>query len=184
MADTNPESDRQLEFLWASVRQLEDRITTVDNKGNILIGVALALSAVSGTFASKALEDSTRGEDIVIWLSTGLALVMAGYIVLVCLLLLNPRGATPERTGYEFPRPYVLWPRSKQPWTEGADSHIAAVLRMTEDQRIENLLAMQTTLIFLVDAKYRHYRHAIKATRVLVMVQFAGIAGSVIAIGL
>lgn len=184
MSTNDPDSSTRLVFIRESISHLEDRITTVDNKGNILIGVALASIAVSGTFINKALEnDLALGWEITILLAAAIQLIMSGSIILRCLLLLNPRKASPESTGYVFPNPYLLWPRRNQPWTISAEAHGDALRNLTVAQIEENLVAMQTTLIFLIDAKYRHYRLAIKLskgliTTILVVLGTAGIASA------
>ena len=184
MSTIDPDSSMRLVFIRESITQLEDRITTVDNKGNILIGVALASLAVSGTFMNKALEnDLALGWEIAILVVAAIQLIMSGSIILRCLLLLNPRKASPASTGYAFPNPYLLWPRKTQPWTISAEAHGDALRNLTIEQIEENLVAMQTTLIFLIDAKYRHYRMAIKLSKglistILVVLGTAGIASA------
>ena len=170
MTSTSLDEEKRDTFIRESITHLEDRITTVDNKGNILIGVALASLAVSGSFVGKTLEnDLTSGWEIAILTMAAIQLTASGSIILLCLLLLNPRRASPEASGFVFPTPYLIWPRKGQPWTKGADAHIEALKSLTADQLTTNLIAMQTTLIFLIDAKYRHYRMAIKLAKGLVI---------------
>ena len=194
MSDHQIESSAQEKFLWSSILQLEDRITTVDNKGNILIGLTLALAAASVTFGMKALEAQSR-ESWVVWVVLPfliLALTVSAVIVLIALRILNPKGATPvEKGGYALPENYVLWPSKKlghnkapAPWTRSPRDHIDVLMGLGETGRIDNLLAMQTTLIFLIGAKYDHYRRAISFSRRLVWVQIASVVASALAVAL
>jgi hypothetical protein len=170
MTSANPDHEKRDVFVRESIIHLEDRITTVDNKGNILIGVSLASLAVSGSFVSKALEnDLSSWWEFAILSMAAIQLAVSGSIILLCLLLLNPRRASPESSGFVFPTPYLMWPRKGQPWTKGADAHIEALKHLTAEQMTTNLIVMQTTLIYLIDAKYRHYRRAIKMAKSLVL---------------
>jgi len=159
-----------LEFLWSSIRHLEDRITTVDTKANFLMGLVIAAIAVTGQVAGAAIAAS----DSVVRLAPLAALVTvvvySAVILRGCLSVLNPRRASPEVTeGFPLPQRYVLWPRKSQQRT--AVEHEEAVSRMAPDEQVANLAAMQTTLFFLVGAKYEHYRRAIARTRTLVVVE-------------
>ncbi|MFM7263007.1 MAG: hypothetical protein ACKO1X_04570 [Acidimicrobiales bacterium] len=184
-----------MRFLWSSVLQLEDRITTVDNKGNILIGLTLALAAASVTFGLKALEVPSGGQraEWVSWVVLPLltaALAVSAGIVLIALKILNPKGATPVgKAGYTLPENYVVWPAKETgryqrstPWKRSPHDHIAALRDLGAAGRLENLLAMQTTLVFLMGAKYDHYRRAITYSRRLAWVQIASIAASAAAV--
>ncbi|MGA1361791.1 MAG: hypothetical protein ACO36A_02590 [Ilumatobacteraceae bacterium] len=195
MTDRQKENDDQTRFLWSSIVQLEDRITTVDNKGNILIGLSLALAAASVTFGLRALEVPTGGrrEEWVAWVVLPLviaALAVSAGIVLIALKILNPKGATPVgKGGYALPENYVVWPAREvghpgrpAPWKRSPLDHITALESLGDRGRTENLLAMQTTLVFLMGAKYDHYRRAITFSRRLVWVQIASIAASAAAV--
>ena len=195
MADQQQGDDDQVRFLWSSILQLEDRITTVDNKGNIIVGLTLALAAASVTFGLRALEVPGGGQrdEWVAWVVLPLliaALAVSAGIVLIALKILNPKGATPVgKAGYVLPDNYVVWParevgKNEQPapWKRNPHDHIAALRNLGEEGRMENLLAMQTTLVFLVGAKYDHYRRAITYSRRLVWVQIASIAASAVAV--
>jgi len=170
-----------LEFLWSSIRQLEDRITTVDTKANFLMGLVIAAIAITGQVASSAIAASNSAVRLVPLAALVIVIIFSAVILRGCLSVLNPRRASPEVTeGFQLPRRYVLWPRKSQQRT--AVEHEAAVSRMTPDEQIANLAAMQTTLFFLVGAKYEHYRRAIARTRALVLVETAII--TVLAVGL
>lgn len=195
MGDPMKEDEAQMRFLWSSVLQLEDRITTVDNKGNILIGLTLALAAASVTFGLKALEVPSGGQraEWVSWVVLPLltaALAVSAGIVLIALKILNPKGATPVgKAGYTLPENYVVWPAKETgrnqrstPWKRSPHDHIAALRDLGAAGRLENLLAMQTTLVFLMGAKYDHYRRAITYSRRLAWVQIASIAASAAAV--
>jgi hypothetical protein len=163
------------DFLWASVSHLEDRISTVDTKANILIGIAIAIVAVVGSLAKAVLDTYIPPVlRISVGVGAGATLVVASGVVLLSLRLLNPRKSSPEHSqGFMYPKPYVLWPRSGQPWSSSAQAHVKALQTLTESDMLANLEAMQTTLIFLVQAKYRHYRRAVEWTRRLVVLSLA-----------
>ena len=142
----------------------------------------------------KALETQSR-ESWVVWVVLPfliLALTVSAVIVLIALRILNPKGATPvEKGGYALPENYVLWPSKKlghnkapAPWMRSPRDHIDVLMGLGETGRIDNLLAMQTTLIFLIGAKYDHYRRAISFSRRLVWVQIASVVASALAVAL
>lgn len=165
-------------FLWASVSQLEDRISTVDTKANILTGIAIAIVAVSGSLAARAMDaGAALALRISVAVTTSITFVLASGVVLLCLRLLNPRKSSPEHAqGFKYPQPYVLWPRSGQPWSQSAEAHVKALEGLTEAGILSNLRAMQTTLLFLVAAKYRYYRRSVEWTRRLILFQLVASA--------
>lgn len=69
--------------------------------------------------------------------------------------------------------------RSGQPWSHSAEAHLKALEGLTEAGILSNLRATQTTLLFLVAARYRYYRRSVEWTRRLILFQLVASARAV-----
>jgi len=201
MAASPPESginERVYEFAWRSVSHLEGRITTLDTKANVLIGLVVGAVAAVGALGKSALEDSdwSWGWSIASGALLCIDAMLAGTIILYCLRTVNPGSR--HREGIESaltaPDAYVVWPPGPRKPAKGVGGRIRSVAttlrphrassrmkgkpahadqirRLSDDRLMENLVYMQTTLLHLVERKLDAYRAAILLTRGFVWYQ-------------
>jgi hypothetical protein len=172
------------DFLWRSIEHLESRVTTVDNKANILLGLVLAVAAAVGALAKEALVPFDDGSA---WTWVALTLLITNGVwmvrlVFVALRTLNPRKAAAEGRAaagkpiLDRPQPYVVWPRRGEPWDERPAAHAAALTSPDWQALTDNLAYMQWTVTCLIAAKYDSYRGAIKEFRLFASYQLPVLA--------
>lgn len=178
-----------VDFLWRSIEHLEARVTTVDNKANILLGLLLAVAAAVGALAREALTP-WDGSGLM-WLAAALLVADGAWVVRLvfdALTTLNPRSAAAagrSSKGYRVlsrPEPYVLWPRSGEPWHEDPDLHARALTDPNWQHLLANLAYTQWTIVCLIDAKYDRYRAAVKEFRVFTAFQLFVVASLFVAL--
>ena len=142
--------------MWRAFESLENRITLLDNKSSILIGIETAILAVAALLTGEAM-DTVETERIG-YLLIGITAIFAILIVPLLLHTIRPTQCYFQRKMelqhlQDFQEHNIIWPAER---VDGQHlTHLSKTL--SEDQMTEDIIANIFAKQQLLKRKYRKY---------------------------
>jgi len=167
----------RIEFLWRTLESLENRITLLDNKSSIMIGIETAVLALAALLTDKTMDANNTA-----WIGYGLIGLTAAFAALIVPLLLH--AIRPTQCYFQrrarldlLPQHYLIWP------AESIDrERLKSFGRaLTEQQMSEDLIANVFVRQQLLQRKYRRYDVAMVIMKIQAPVILVTIVGVCIA---